>query len=137
MANFSIDSLKEKYDAGVECVNSTVDSLKDITVNPKIDASFTVKSKKNKNNLFDCKFKFDKEFSLFNLIAWILAFIAALVTARIIINAFFSLFTKKSVKKNGKKKDKKAKKSEKCKDNDEERCDVDELFILDGVSEEI
>ena len=134
MADFSVNTIKEKYNAGVDCVNSTVNTLKDITVNPKIDASFTVKSKKNKNNLFDCKFKFDKEFSLFKLIGWVLAFLAALVTARIIINAFFSLFTKKSDKKTNKKKDKKAKKA---KNSDIKDCsDEDELYILDGVSKE-
>lgn len=64
------------YDA-VDSVKYAVNKSKKIILHPKLDATFKIKSKDNQNELFSSRLYFNKEISLFKIIAVIFGTIAA------------------------------------------------------------
>ena len=99
MSKIKVNDIKEKCIYGFETVKDAIDSSKNISIKPKVDASLCIKSRKNNCSYCDKKLSIDTEFSLFKVICICLAAVAALAAASLIINSLFSGFGKKKAKK--------------------------------------
>ena len=64
------------YDV-VDTVKCAVNKSKKIILHPKLDATFKIKSKDNQNELFSSRLYFNKEISLFKIIAVLIGTLAA------------------------------------------------------------
>ncbi len=118
MANINIENIKNRIDSGVNTVKDACEAAKDITIHPKLSASFTVKNESANEKHFDKGVNFDKKLTLWNVICFVLAVIAAFVAASIIVNSLFSLFS-------GDKKNKRSKISKDIKTDELKEADID------------
>lgn len=90
MPNINIEKIKN-IDRGVNTVKYACSTAKDISIHPKFSASLTVKSEASDQKHFDKGVKLDKEFTLWNIICFVLGVIAAFIAASVIVNKLFSL----------------------------------------------
>ena len=117
MSNINIEKIKNKIDRGVNTVKYACSTAKDISIHPKVSASLTVKSEASDQKHFDKGVKLDKEFTLWNIICFVLGVIAAFIAASVIVNKLFSLCTA----------------GKKCKCSKESKvCKAEELEIADA-----
>ena len=95
MSNMSIESVKQSYANGKKIVCDAMDTAKNISIHPKLNASLSVKSKEDGESYFNGNVKLDKEVSLLRIIYTVLAVIAVFAAASLIINTIFSVFDNK------------------------------------------
>ena len=99
MSKINVNEIKEKCICGFETVKDAIDSAKNISIKPKVNASLCIKSRKNNSSYCDKKLSVDTEFSLFKVICICLAAVAALAAASLMVNSLFSGCCKKQKSK--------------------------------------
>ncbi len=71
-------------------IGSAIDTAKDITICPKFNVDFKIKSQKKNKDLFGVKMNCDKEISLFKLILGLVAAFAAVAFLCAALESMFS-----------------------------------------------
>ncbi len=99
MSKINVETVKEKYNCGVNALTTAIKAAKEISIHPKLDASFTVKSKKDGVNYFDGSVHFDKKITFYRIFCMVLTVFAAFAAATVITNIVFSAFSYKKSKK--------------------------------------
>ena len=99
MSKINVEMIKDKYNCGVSTLTTAIEAAKEISLHPKLDASFTVKSKKDGIKYFDGSVHFDKKITLYRIFCVVLTVFAAFAAATVITNLVFSAFDGKKSKK--------------------------------------
>ena len=95
MFNFNTKTIQKKCECGLKAAETAVESVKDITVRPKLDAAIEVKSQKRQKDLFGMSIHFDKELSLFKIL---LVAVGILASFAVFCSALDALFGSKKCK---------------------------------------
>ncbi len=95
MKSNRLDIIRNKCTQAVSQGKTLLDTAKNTVVHPKLDVSLTVSNRKKQKSLCNAKFRFDKEFSVFDFLLNVLIVFAAIGALSAALDCLFEPYDSK------------------------------------------